>query len=261
MGHQGHVHPLSTPRQTRHRHRFYRHLLIICLLIMVSFGLPQSTGTRFLVTAGYVVLIFMLGIELRSLFGSKTRHNPTDLLYLALSGICILAQALWFATPVSLRLSGLPLLLVLSLFIGWSLIRLVNCLAAETLVTRSVVAGALAGYLLLGISGGLAFSVLETMQPGSFLATDDQTPEALEIAMPQSVNSAVWARDFIHINYFAFVSLTTVGYGDIIPVRSAAQISSIGLSILGPLYTAVVMGLLISRLTQGQGGGGTPPDI
>ena len=52
-----------------------------------------------------------------------------------------------------------------------------------------------------------------------------------------------------------------MGYGDIIPVRSAAQISSIGLSILGPLYIAVVMGLLISRLTQGRGRGGAPPDI
>ena len=77
--------------------------------------------------------------------------------------------------------------------------------------------------------------------------------------MPQSVNSVVWARDFVHINYFAFVSLTTVGYGDIIPVRPAAQISSIGLSILGPFYIAVVMGLLISRLTQG--GDSLPPDI
>ena len=81
MGNQGYVHQLSTPRQSRHRHRFYRHLLIICLLIMVSFGLPQSTGTRLLVMAGYVVLISMLGIELRSLFGSKTGQNPTCLLY------------------------------------------------------------------------------------------------------------------------------------------------------------------------------------
>jgi hypothetical protein len=44
-------------------------------------------------------------------------------------------------------------------------------------------------------------------------------------------------------------SLTTVGYGDIIPVRPLAQMGSLLLSVAGPLYIAVVMGVLISRLT------------
>jgi hypothetical protein len=61
----------------------------------------------------------------------------------------------------------------------------------------------------------------------------------------------------MRINYFAFVSLTTVGYGDIIPVQPLAQLTSLMLSIAGPLYIAVVMGVLISRITsRGVGPGG-----
>jgi hypothetical protein len=45
------------------------------------------------------------------------------------------------------------------------------------------------------------------------------------------------------------VSLTTVGYGDIVPVRRLAQMTSVSLSVVGPLYLAMVMGLLISRFT------------
>jgi hypothetical protein len=51
------------------------------------------------------------------------------------------------------------------------------------------------------------------------------------------------------MNYFAFVSLTTVGFGDVLPKSPLAQITTIGLTVLGPVYMAVVMGLLISRLT------------
>jgi hypothetical protein len=55
--------------------------------------------------------------------------------------------------------------------------------------------------------------------------------------------------DLSRIYYFAFVSLTTVGYGDIVPTTPTAQMASVALSIAGPLYLAVVMGLLISRYT------------
>ena len=53
----------------------------------------------------------------------------------------------------------------------------------------------------------------------------------------------------MNIHYFAFVTLTTVGYGDIIPALPPAQMSTVGLSIVGQLYLAIVMGLLISRYT------------
>jgi cytochrome c-type biogenesis protein CcmH/NrfF len=60
---------------------------------------------------------------------------------------------------------------------------------------------------------------------------------------------ASWTLDLSRIYYFAFVSLTTVGFGDIVAVTPPAQMATVALSVSGPLYLAVVMGLLISRYT------------
>jgi voltage-gated potassium channel Kch len=58
----------------------------------------------------------------------------------------------------------------------------------------------------------------------------------------------VWTLNFVRLTYFAFVSLTTVGYGDVVPATAQAQMLGILTATLGTLYVAVVMGLLISRL-------------
>ena len=49
--------------------------------------------------------------------------------------------------------------------------------------------------------------------------------------------------------YFSGITFTTVGYGDIVPTTPTAQMASVALSISGPRYLALVMGLLISRYT------------
>jgi hypothetical protein len=59
----------------------------------------------------------------------------------------------------------------------------------------------------------------------------------------------VWAVDFVELNYFAFVTLTTTGYGDIHPVTPQTQMLCVMVAIAGTVYLAMVMGLLISRYT------------
>ncbi len=230
------------------RHRFYATLLAITLALMVCFALPAGWG--WVTSIGNVLLTFTLCIELGGPvgWGHRLRH-PLDHLYRWLGLLCLAAQLLWLLTPLEARVSGLPLLVFFTLFTAWSQKRLVESLGRETLVTQQVVAGALAGYLMLGISGGLLLSVLATVDPGAFLST--QEPASLLPAFGDGLtNREVWRINFININYFAFITLATVGYGDILPVTNAARVASIGLSVAGPFYIAVVMGVLISRLTR-----------
>ena len=133
---------------------------------------------------------------------------------------------------------------------GWSVIRLVTRLASTRRITEALLMGATAGYLHIGLAAGLVMSALETIQSGSF------APLALANASDTSVLAS--AHIFSAINYYAFVCLTTVGFGDISPMLPLSRMASVATSVAGPLYLAAVMGVLIgsyaSRLDrQSQG--------
>lgn len=231
------------------RHRFYRHIFGACLLVMACMPLP-SPFMR-LATTGTILLMLLLSVELgQPVRPRQRRRHWSDVVYRWTGIAGLLVQILWMVSPTTFAVVGFPLLVLVAVFIFWSLRRLLICLAQETRIGMPVLAGAVAGYLLLGISGGLLFGVLETVSPGSFLdkAAGGQ-PLVLSHLPSNAWGLQMWSLDFTRIQYFAFVSLTTVGFGDIIPATSIAQMASVALSICGPLYLAIVMGLLISRYT------------
>lgn len=128
---------------------------------------------------------------------------------------------------------------------GWSLIRLVKQLSRERQVSEMVLMGAAAGYLLLGISAGLVMNALYTVEPNSFALLD--LPNQTITSNNHSVLNT--PQRFAEINYFAFVCLTTVGFGGIKPILPAARMVSVTTSIVGPLYLTLMMGTLISRFS------------
>ena len=93
------------------------------------------------------------------------------------------------------------------------------------------------------ILAGLVMSGVETIQPGSFEPLDIPLTDAAG----QNNTVLVSAPVFAQINYFAFICLTTVGFGDINPELPLARMLAVSTGIAGPLYLAVVMGVLIGR--------------
>ncbi|MEB3202682.1 MAG: potassium channel family protein [Synechococcus sp.] len=236
------------------RHRFYRHLFVVAVLVLASLALPfpwHRVGAL-----GTMVLVLLLAIELgQPIRARQSRFHWNDRLYRLEGILALLFETLWIMSPRQFAFIGFPVLIVTTAFIAWSLRRLLICLSQEARVGMDVLGGAVAGYLLLGIVGGLLFSVLETIVPGSFVDHADKGQELLLTGLgSDAAGFRIWDLDFSRIDYFAFVSLTTVGYGDIIPATPLSQVASVSLSICGPLYLAIVMGLLISRYTlQGEG--------
>jgi voltage-gated potassium channel len=233
----------------RRRHRFYRHVFVVCLLVMALMPLPYPYCR--LALSGTPLLICLLIVELgQPVRPGQTSRHWSDNFYRLTGLVGIVFKFIWLASPATFAAVGFPLLLLVTVFIFWSLKRLMICLAQETRIGIPVLSGAVAGYLLLGISGGLLFGVMETVAPGSFLNEADGGRQLVLSQLPMSAaGQQVWSLDFMNIHYFAFVTLTTVGYGDILPVLPPAQMASVALSIVGQMYLAVVMGLLISRYT------------
>lgn len=230
------------PRRGK-KDRFLRPLLWLCVAVMVCTALPPSLAR--LTWLGYpcICVLLMVGLSERPGWSSALAKR----LYQAMGISSIAALVVWVFQPRSLLITGLPLLILFVLFIGWSLMRLMRRLARDAPSEGDLLAGALAGYLLLGIHGGLVLTVIDSVLPGSF--RDTATGALVQLPPLGSALEATSAWDVnVHrIMYFAFVSLTTVGYGDIAPIQPMARLASVALSILGPFYIAVVLGIVVSR--------------
>lgn len=94
-------------------------------------------------------------------------------------------------------------------------------------VSGSRIQGAVAAYLLLGLSWANSYSILNRHHPGAFSASTAPTT-------PTS-----WT-------YYSFMTLTTVGYGDIVPVAPVARMLAMGEAVSGQLYLAVLLARLVA---------------
>ena len=220
-------------RQSRRTDQHHKLLLLFTLIVTIGFAFPRLIWATHV---GYTLIAFLLT---QVMVGDSDAPSWSDKIYRGLGGIAIAAMWVWLLTPVELIYSGVPLALSWSVLVSWSIIRLVKRLASEPVVNESLLIGATAGYLHIGITAGLVMSALETIQPGSF--------EPLVVESIHGSNVLATAEVFSSINYFSFVCLTTVGFGDINPILPLARMVSIGTSVAGPLYLAAVMGVLIGR--------------
>jgi voltage-gated potassium channel len=100
--------------------------------------------------------------------------------------------------------------------------------------------GAVCGYILLGIIWTLLYSAVETVSPGSF-------------DMPARGNTDVVAArpDGSTLSYYSFITLATVGYGDVTPTTPLTRTLAWMEAIAGQFYLAVlVAGLVGFKVTQ-----------
>lgn len=97
--------------------------------------------------------------------------------------------------------------------------------------------GAICGYLLLGVAWGLTYAMIYAVNPESY-----QFIDAIRQQMEQGEHSG---QVFI---YYSFVTITTVGYGDITPLSTPARTLAWVEAMTGQLYLAVLIAGLISAL-------------
>ncbi len=90
--------------------------------------------------------------------------------------------------------------------------------------------GGIAIYLLIGFIFALLFGLFEQFAPGSF----------------QGLGPDGFGEDLRHAIYFSFVTLTTLGFGDITPVSELAQTAVVVEAISGQLFLAILIGRLVS---------------
>lgn len=109
-------------------------------------------------------------------------------------------------------------------FIGYTIVLMVKAVLMAKKVTSHVVWATVSAYLLMGIMWGFVYHVLDTFQPGAF--------------------SADMSTGYTNL-YFSFVTLTTLGYGEITPRSVDARALTVLEAVIGQLYLAVIVARLV----------------
>lgn len=193
-------------------------LVLVATLAVVATGAPllsPLTGVAALLQAGALLITLRVsGVErLSSAIGS---------IIVVLLFAAVVIAVVW--VPDSVRIPSTFAWLFLTLTtIGAIARRLVT----YDEVTLQALMGLLVIYMLIGMSFGLSYGLLDAFDPPGLI------PEG------QGISGAV---------YYSFVTLATLGYGDVLPGNDIARAFAIAEALIGQLYLVGVVSLAVSHL-------------
>jgi len=200
-------------------------LLIALLLLAIAhpfFPEESSAHVVFLITVSAVLIggIWAVSRQRRMLVASLALAAPTFIV----AWMQHFIERPWL-TAVYLVLGAL--------FLGFTAVVVLRQTLGGGTVTTDTIAGAICFYLLLGVIWALIYAMIELAHPGSFL--DGGRP----------VGSAGHHTLVPELLYLSLVTLSTLGYGDILPVTKQARMFAALEGIIGPLYLAVLIARLV----------------
>jgi hypothetical protein len=204
--------------------------LLVSLLVLVAIG-PWLT--EYLVGRGLWELLFTL-VALSSFHMLGMKRGQA--LMAGLLALPTLAS-LWLRQLIpAVGLSQVALTLLTLFLLYTTATVLLHVFSAKT-VTTDTLSAALCVYLLMGHMWGSLYGVIYLLAPGAF-----HLPVGWMTAAEQGI-----ARD-VPVNlltYFSFMTLTTVGYGDVLPTSGSARAAVTLEAVLGHFYLAVLVARLV----------------
>ena len=219
----------STGNQGRRRNpwahvtsvRFFWLLVLLIGFILTVPALPNSAKGQ------WEIMILGLINFFAAIYVSQRLSRFWAMGILALALLATGGLYIFDGDPASLLLASLCILLVTLTYTAWCVLCFV---LDEGAVGIEHIFGAICAYILIAMAFGTLYFILEILQPGSFSGVHT----GLKGERP-------WWQFF----YFSFTTLSTVGYGDIVPTTMRARSFVIIEQLIAIFYVAI----LISRLT------------
>jgi len=214
--------PNITASARRTRGKFF-YLFLAQILLVVLFPYLDKPGIRiflfrFLAAGAFVSAVYAV---------SEKRAQWITALALAVPAAIL--NALFTFRPHSNL--GVFSLIFTILFLAYTLMTLLRAVLRAEAVTLDTIYGAISVYLLMAMVWGTAYMLLETLQPG-----------ALSMDSARHPNHEV---DWFDCMFFSFVTLTSTGYGDMVPVTAQGRSLSILEAVSGIMYVAILIARLV----------------
>jgi hypothetical protein len=134
---------------------------------------------------------------------------------------------------LDLRLVGdTQYLSLIVVYYGFTTYAVIRHLFRKKVVDTDTILSAASAYLMIGLTFAVTYMLIETVHTGSFVVNNP--------------SGQVWEELF----YFSIVTLTTLGYGDIVPVTPHARSVATLEATTGVLYMAVLLARLVSEYSR-----------
>lgn len=203
-----------------------RHLQLLIFLLLIFIVSPFVVPYYY----GPTILNVIAAAVLLSATYAVSRRRSFFIFALSMSIFAII-MTFWLAVAPSFWLviiSHGTLVVVIIFFVT----AILSYVLGSGKVTWDKIYGAICAYLLLGYAWTFAYSVIEETEPGSFTSLSSPVPHDLVSRVMQ-------------LRYFSFVTLATVGYGDIVPHSQLARTTALLEAMLGQFYLVALVGRLV----------------
>ena len=199
---------------------------VVLLLLLVTYVFLASGPTGHWVP--FVAVVLQGATLLAALAASEANRRLWRIAEVVVAISMVAALGVWFAD-----FSGADgvLFLLNALLVGAAPVVIVRSLVRRRVVDVHTVMGALCIYVLLGMLWSFGFGAIGAFDAGPFFAQTGHTNVA----------------DYL---YFSFVTLTTVGYGDLTANDGLGRAVAVVEALTGQLYLVTVVALVVSRMAR-----------
>jgi voltage-gated potassium channel len=207
-----------------------RHSAMLVSLVVLLCALPL--GQAFVGESTRFSLLLALVLIAAVFVNSHQRSIFVIALMIGLGSVIGIGYAAYFDSHLVRIVSetlGLTLL-------GFTTLVMFNSLIQTDRVSQDAVVGGICVFLLIGLCFALVFILMTDLNPG-----------ALELGNEAIVRSnADSSAHATLLLYFSFVTLTTLGYGDVSPVGDMARMFAVAEALIGQLYLVVFLARLVA---------------
>ena len=205
----------------------FRNLLFFLLLYI--FGSPFLASHESLTVLAHTSLSIAMLVAVYAVRKQQNQRSITMALLLPLLALY------WLGIYDVIPFSRHGSYLLFSVFYGMLVYSFVFQIIHSSKITINVLAAALCLYLIIGLFWGTLYTLLYELNPGAYsgVLLDNMKVHSLHI-----------------FNYFSFVTLTTLGYGDITPQSPGAASLCQMEAIVGQFFTAVVVGWIVGNFVS-----------
>jgi voltage-gated potassium channel len=206
-------------------------LLSLVLSVLVLPLLEGLHAGRLLLLAGFACVF---------IFGAMSTRSEARLIAWALLVVALpVALATLFTDNKPLFVAHLLLGSAFFWFVGGAV---VSRVIRSNAVSFDSIFGAISAYLLFGLAWGLSYWAIYAVAPESFIFPDHNA--SLDGTEPARIG------EFSQFIYYSFVTMSTLGYGDITPVGRISRTLTWVQAVTGLFYVAVVIAWLVSALPR-----------